>query len=61
LLGGLFPPANAMAHLSSETAASPTLRALHLMRPKRIGRGLRAMSRLIAQRDDWTRSDAFMD
>ena len=61
LFNGLFPPASAMTHVSSETAASPTLRAFHLMRPKRIGRGLRAMSRLIAQRDDWTKSDAFTD
>lgn len=61
LFNGLFPPANAVTHLSSEPPASPILHAFRLVRPTRVGRGLRAMSRLIAQRDDWTRSEAFTD
>jgi hypothetical protein len=58
LLNGLFPPADEMSPLASKTPPSPTRRALHLIRPARVGRGLRAMGRLLAQRDDWTRSEA---
>jgi hypothetical protein len=57
LLNGLLPPADAVTHLPT----SPTRRALQLIRPTRISRGLRAMGRLIAQRDDWTRSETFVD
>jgi hypothetical protein len=61
LFNGLFPPADTMPHRTSETPVSSTRHAFRLIRPTRIWRGLRAMSRLIAQRDEWTRSAVFTE
>lgn len=61
LFSGLFPPVDTLPHHSREAPVSSTRHALHLIRPTRIGRGLRAMGRLIAQRDDWTRSAALTE
>lgn len=64
LFKGLFPAPGTPTYLSSETqvsSISPARRTLHLLRPSRVGRGLRAMGRLIGQREDWTRSAAFRD
>jgi hypothetical protein len=61
LCHGLFPPADIMPRHSFETPVSSTRHAFTLIRPTRIWRGLRAMSRLIAQRDEWTRSAVFTE
>jgi hypothetical protein len=59
LFSGLFPPpgtAGEPSYQETSPAVSPTRHALRLIRPARIGRGLRAVSRLLGQREDWTRS-----
>jgi hypothetical protein len=61
LCNGLFPPADIMPRHSFETPVSSTRHAFTLIRPTRIWRGLRAMSRLIAQRGEWTRSAVFTE
>jgi hypothetical protein len=61
LATGLFPPASVPACHDAETPASATRQAITRMRPTRILRGLKAMGRLVAQREDWTRSDVFTD
>jgi hypothetical protein len=61
LFNGLFPPANTLLYCPSAASTSSTRHTLNLMRPTRIWRGLRAISRLIAQRNDWTTSEAFTE
>jgi hypothetical protein len=62
LLNGLFPRADAVSPPSAGGSVSAaTCRALHLVRPMRVWRGLRAAGRLLTQREDWTRSEAFGD
>ena len=52
LLGGLFPLSDYVPRQASDVPGTAAQRALHLVHPVRIARGIKAMAKLIAQRGE---------